>query len=317
VLFRSSNWFKTRYNWNIKASEIVYVDGTVNAVRHSIEAFTNPGEGVLINRPIYTPFTRSIQETNRVVVNSQLIYGDDGIYEIDFEDFERKAAEPNTKMFILCNPHNPTGRIWSNEDLIKLAEICRANGVMIVADEIHGDLIRCDETFTPIATLIGSEGLISCTAANKTFNLAGLKATNLVIADEALREKFVTNLGRMSPNPFTVEATIAAYREGGEWLDQLKVYIDETIDWVLGFLKENLPLVKTVRPQGTYIMWLDFRSYGLSEGEIRDRIYNKANVILEGGSLFDPDLGAGFERICLPSPRSMIIDAFERIAAEF
>lgn len=310
------NWFKRRNNWEIKPEEIVYVNGTVEAVKQAILAFTKEGDGVLINRPIYTPFTSTILGTRRTVVNSQLI-NSDGYYTVDFDDFEEKAADENTRLFILCNPHNPTGRTWTPEELIKMAQICEKHHVLIVADEIHGDLIRKDTVFTPLATLIESKNLITCTAVNKTFNLAGLHATNLVIPDPALREQFRTSCGMVLPSPFTVAAVIAAYNEGEEWLNQVKEYLDGNIDFVLEFLKERMPKVVCRRPEGTYIMWMDFRAYGLSAAEIRKKIYTDANVLLESGPMFDPELGEGFERICVPTRRTLLEEVFTRIADQF
>lgn len=311
-------WFERRNQWTIKPEEITYVNGTVEAIKIAIEAFTKEGEGVLINRPIYTPFTQTILKTGRLVVNSQLLNQDgQGYYTIDFEDFEKKAADPNTKLFILCNPHNPSGRIWSDEDLVNMYEICRKNEVLIVADEIHGDLIRKGNVFKPLVTVAGTEGVITCTAVNKTFNLAGLHATNVVIQDEKIREIFIAQAGHILPTPFTVAGVIAAYNESEDWLDQVNAYLDENIEWVLNFLKTNMPKVKCHRPEGTYIMWMDFRAYGLSAAEIRKKIYVDANVILEGGEMFDPDQGAGFERICVPTRRALLEEVFNRIANEF
>lgn len=309
-------WFKEKRNWTIKPNEIVYTNGTVQAVKNTIQAFTQPGDGVLINRPIYTPFTGTILATGRVVVNSQLI-NNDGYYTIDFKDFEEKAADENTKLFILCNPHNPTGRVWTDEELIKMAEICKKHGVIIIADEIHGDLIRKGLEFHPLATLVDPKGIITCTAVNKTFNLAGLHATNVVIQDPEMRKTYADFIGMISPTPFTVSAVIAAYNECDEWLEELRDYLDGTIDWVLDFLKTRMPKVKCFRPEGTYIMWMDFREYGLTAEEIHKKIYIDANVVLENGAMFDPDLGDGFERICVPARRSLIQEVFERIAAQF
>jgi cysteine-S-conjugate beta-lyase len=309
-------WFKKRHHWTIRPEEIVYVNGTVEAVKLAIQAFTEKGEGVLINRPIYSPFASVIQKTGRVVVNSQLL-NNNGYYTIDFEDFEAKAAVPKTKLFILCNPHNPTGRIWTDEELTRMTAICKKHGVLMVADEIHGDLIRKDLVFHPLTSVVDPTGILTCTAVNKTFNLAGLHATNVVIQDPKLRAQFVDSIGWVAPNPFTVAAVIAAYNEGEEWLEQLRDYLDGNIDWVLDFLKKRMPQVKCFRPEGTYIMWMDFRDYGLSAQEIHRRIYLEANVVLEGGALFDPDHGDGFERICVPSPRSVLETVFERIARQF
>jgi cysteine-S-conjugate beta-lyase len=309
-------WFQKRRNWTIRPEEIVYVNGTVEAVKLAIQAFTEKGDGVLINRPIYSPFSMVIEKTGRAIVNSQLI-DTDGYYTVDFEDFEAKVSDPKTKLFILCHPHNPTGRIWTNAELERMAEICRKQGIIIVADEIHGDLIRKGLEFHPMATVVGPAGIVTCTAVNKTFNLAGLHATNVIIQDSGLKEKFVDSIGWIMANPFTIAAVIAAYNEGEEWLEQLLDYLDRNIDWVLDFLKKRMPKVKCLRPEGTYIMWMDFRKYGLPAREIHKKIYIDANVVLEGGAMFDPDCGDGFERICIPSPRAVVQEAFERIARQF
>ena len=311
------NWFKRHNNWEIKPEEIVYVNGTVEAVKQTVLAFTDPGDGVIIQRPVYGPFSTAILGAGRTIVNNQMIEGENGYYTMDFADLEEKVKDPRNKMLVLCSPHNPVGRIWTDEELIELARICRENNVIIMADEIHGDLIRKGVEFHPLATLVDNSNIVTATAVNKTFNLAGLHCTNLVIPNKELREKFQASMGFVMPSPFTIAAVIAAYNEGEDWLNAVKDYLDGNIDWVLNFLKEKMPKVKCRRPDGTYIMWMDFREYGLSAEEIHDKIYNKAGVLLEGGLMFDPDQGAGFERVCVPSPRSIIKDAFERIAAQF
>ncbi len=310
------NWFQRHRSWNIKAEEITYVNGTVEAITVAIKAFTKEGEGVLLDLPIYTPFVFAINGSNRVVVNSQLI-NNNGYYTIDFDDFEKKVADPNTKLLILCSPHNPTGRIWTDEELIRMYDICTKHGVMVVADEIHGDLIRIGLEFHPIATLVDGKNLISITAATKTFNLAGLKIANSVISNPEIRDQFRRTLGRCLPTPFAVAALIGAYNGGDEWLLQLREYLDGNIDWVLNFLKEKMPKVKCFRPEGTYIIWMDFSAYDLTPAQRRKMIYVDANVALETGLQFDPEYGAGFERMCLPSPRPLIKEAFERIALQF
>ncbi|MBR2737269.1 MAG: pyridoxal phosphate-dependent aminotransferase [Lachnospiraceae bacterium] len=311
-------WFKRRHDWDIKAEEIVYANGTMEAIRSCIEAFTEPGDGIMITRPVYTPFTGTILKTRREVVNSPLVDREgNGFYEVDYEDFEAKAALPSTKMFLLCSPQNPTGRIFTDEELLKMAEICRRHDVLIVADEIHGDLIRRGNVFHPIAKVAGPEGIITCTALNKTFNIAGLQATNIVIQDPALLDTYRKNANFVLPNPFTAAATVAAYNEGEEWLEQLIDYLDDNIDFVIDFFREHMPKVKIRRPEGTYILWMDFRDYGLTGDEIRERIYEKANVMLESGPQFDPERGEGFERMCVPTRRSLLKEALERIAAQF
>jgi cystathionine beta-lyase len=310
-------WFKKHHDWEIKKEEIIYSPGTVFALNVAVRAFTEEGDGVLIQRPVYPPFTRAIEGNGRRVINNRLKVDAEGLYTIDFDDFEAKAKEEKTKMFILCNPHNPSGRIFSNGDLMRLSDICAQNNVLIVADEIHGDLIRRDQVFTPIAKLAkDDQHIITCTAINKTFNVAGLHCTNMVLPNPKLRAKFVNALGYQVATPFAISALIAAYNEGEEWLEQLKEYIDGTMEWVKNFLAERMPKVKTRIPEGTYLMWLDFSGYGISPMEVHDRIYNKANVILEDGKMFGEE-GLDYQRICLPSPRPIIIEAFERIAKEF
>jgi cystathionine beta-lyase len=184
-----------------------------------------------------------------------------------------------------------------------MARICQEKGVIMVADEIHGDLIRRDKIFTPVAKVAASQDhILTCTAINKTFNVAGLHGTNMIIPNEKLRKVFQQEQRGVMASPFTIAAVIAAYTECEEWLEEIKEYFDGTIEWVMAFLKKEMPPVKFVRPEGTYIFWMDFRAYGLSPEEIRKKIYVDANVILESGVMFDPDRGAGFERICLSSP---------------
>ncbi|MBZ5753543.1 MalY/PatB family protein [Metabacillus rhizolycopersici] len=310
-------WFKKRHDWEIKKEEIIYSPGTVHALNIAVRAFTEPGDGVIIQRPVYPPFTRAIEGNGRQVVNNALICDDEGYYSIDFEDFEAKAKEEKTKLFILCNPHNPIGRVFNREELKKLADICVQNGVLIIADEIHGDLIRRHQTFIPIAKVTdNNDHIITCTAINKTFNVAGLHCTNVIIPNQAHKKTFSKEMGMQMASPFTISALIAVYNEGEDWLEQLKEYIDGTMEFVQRFLAEKMPKVKVRIPEGTYVMWMDFSAYGISPKEVHDRIYNKANVILEDGSMFG-DEGVNYQRICIPSPRPMIKEAFERIAREF
>ena len=311
------NWFKKRHDWDIKKEEIIYCPGTVYATNVAVRALTEPGDGIIIQRPVYPPFTRAIVENGRKVVNNALKYDENGDYSIDFEDFEEKAKDEKTKMFIMCNPHNPTGKIFKTEELKKLSDLCAKHNVIIVADEIHGDLIRRNQTFVPIAKVADqSDHIITFTAINKTFNLAGLHTTNIIISNPELRKKMNNSIDVKSAMPFAISALIAAYNEGEEWLEQLHDYLDETMEWVVQFLAEKMPKVKVRIPEGTYVMWMDFSGYGISPKEVHDRIYNQANVLLEDGIMFGEE-GREFQRICIPSPRPMIKEAFERIAKEF
>ncbi|MEO2076264.1 MAG: MalY/PatB family protein [Bacillus sp. (in: firmicutes)] len=311
------HWFKKRHDWNIKKEEIIFSPGTVHALTVAVKAFTQPGDGIIIQRPVYPPFTSAIEANGRELLNNALLSNDDGYYQIDFEDFEAKAKDEKTKMFILCNPQNPTGRVFNKDELKKLADICVKNNVLIVADEIHGDLVRRNQTFIPIAKAADeNENIITFTAINKTFNVAGLHCTNVIIPNPDHRKTFSSVMGMHLPSPFTVSALLAVYHEGEDWLEQLKEYIDGTMEWVVGYLSKRMPKVKVRIPEGTYIMWMDFSGYGLTPEEVHDRIYNKANVLLEDGKMFGEE-GLHFQRICIPSPRPIIKEAFERIAREF
>lgn len=310
-------WMQKRHDWKIEKEHIVYSPGTVHALTIAVKAFTNPEDGIMIQRPVYPPFTSVIEGTGRRVVNNALKKEANGYYAIDFEDFEAKAQDDNTTMFILCNPHNPTGRNFKEEELQKMAAICHKHNVLVVADEIHGDLLRRGEKFMPMAKVAAhKEQIITCTAINKTFNVAGLHCTNVIIADEELRTQFATEMGMQLASPFAISALIAVYNEGEDWLEQLKDYVDGTMDYIKKFLAENMPEVKVAIPEGTYIMWLDFSGYGISATDIHDRIYNKANVLLEDGGMFGEE-GEFYQRICTPSPRPLIQEALERIAKEF
>ncbi len=308
-------WFKRRHDWEIAAEAIVYSPGTVEALDLLIRSFSAEGDGIIIQRPVYSPFTSVIEKNKRNVVSNSLI-NNDGYYTIDFADFEEKAADPKNTLFILCSPHNPVGRVWQPNELIKMAGICLANDVVLVSDEIHGDLIRNNQTHCPICTLVDDDRLIACTAINKTFNTAGLQCSNIIVNNKEMRERFSATMGLKMPTPFAITALIAAYEHGEEWLAQLNDYIDSNLEYLDRFFKERMPEVNYRIPEGTYIAWVHFGGYGLSSAEVHDRIYQKANVVLSDGETFGPE-GAGFQRICVPSPRSILQEALERIAAEF
>ena len=309
------SWFKRRQNWEISANHIVYSPGTVNALDVAVRTFTSVGDGVIIQRPVYAPFTSVIEKNSRKVVNNSLI-NNDGYYTIDYEDLKEKAKVPSTKLFILCSPHNPVGRIWKPDELKQIAEICFENNVILVADEIHGDIIRTNETFYPIANYVAHDKLVVCTAINKTFNLAGLHCSNIIIKNANLRKEYNKVMGMQMPSPFSISALIAAYNKGENWLEQLNIYIDKNFDYLEQFLSEKMPKVKFIKPEGTYIGWLDFSKYNLSPKEVHNKIYNKANVVLEDGKIFGEE-GLEFQRICIPTPKSILEKAMERIYHEF
>lgn len=308
-------WFRERHDWSFDEEAVLFVNGTVKALELAIRAYTKKGDGIIITRPVYGPFASAIEKNQRRVVNSDLI-NQDGYYTMDFEDIERKAEEKDVSMFILCNPHNPTGRVWTYEELKRLAEICERNYMLLLSDEVHCDLVRKGVRFVPAAKVGSAENTVVLTAINKTFNCAGLACSHAVISDAGLREGFETVNDSM-PNPFGIAAVIAAYTDGDEWLEQLNEYLDGTVNWAVDYIHEKLSGVKVWKPEGTYVLWMDFKNTGLSPEEVHDRIYNKANVCLEPGEMFDPVHGRSFERICIPSPRSVIREAFYRIGEQF
>lgn len=309
------NWFERRHQWQIAQESIVWSPGTVEAIHHAIHAFTEVGDGVIIQPPVYRPFRSVVAASNRLVINNELI-NNDGFYYIDFDDFETKAKDPNNKLFILCSPHNPVGRVWTPEELKRMGEICLENGVTLIADEIHGDLVRKEVVHHPIKTIVDDPRLISCTAINKSFNVAGLHCTNVIVDDEEMRKRFLQAMGMKMPTPFAIDALKAAYDESEDWLDQVNDYITGNFEFLAGFLNEHLPFVKFHVPEGSYLGWLDFRSPQYTPEEVHQKIYIDANVVLEDGEMFGPG-GKGFQRICLPSPRPMIKQALTRIAEQF
>ncbi len=304
------NWYKNRYNAKIEASSIVHSNGTVLAIKNAISALTNKGDEIIIQTPVYYPFAREILSTKRKVSDNKLLKDEQNIYSIDFADFENKCQ--TAKMFIFCNPHNPTGNIWSKEESQKLIDIANKYDVIVFSDEVHSDLIRCDKSFVTAMNLKNSENVIVGTAINKSFNLAGLQGTNLIIKNEKIRQKLNDFTGVVLMSPFTLEATIAAYCEAEAWLDELKTVLDHNFIYLDSFLKENLPKVKFNIPDGTYLAWLDFSAYNPDETVLLKKFADEAQLILESGSLFG-DAGKGFIRLNLACPFSILQEALNRI----
>jgi len=313
-------WFSRRVGYTPRREWIKVTPGVVFAIATAIRAYTEPGDGILIQRPVYHPFERLILANGRKLVNSPLIYRD-GAYSIDFDDFEHKLKTENVKLFILCSPHNPVGRVWSEKELKALSELCIRYGVIIIADEIHCDFIYPWAKFVPYASL-GEEALerlIICTAPSKTFNLAGLQLANIFIPNAALRDKYSAVLRRTGygePGFMALHACRTAYEQCAPWLDALIDYLSGNLNLLRGALRERLPEVKLVEPEGTYLAWLDFSGLGLNESEIADTLKHKARLWFDSGSKFGPE-GAGFQRVNIACPRTVLAEAVERLTESF
>ena len=313
-------WYKERHNFEVQNEWVVNTPGVCFALATAIKAFTNEGESVLIQKPVYYPFFNIINSLQRKVVNSSLILKNSH-YEIDFDDFERKIVQENVKMFILCSPHNPGGRVWTKQELQKISEICLAHNVLVVSDEIHSDIIFGSNVHTVYGSLSEQalKNSIICTAPSKSFNLAGLQFSNIFIADEKLRKAFSKELektGYDEPSVFGIVAATAAYSEGADWFDSVKSYIWENILFAKKYIEENASQIKVLVPEGAYLLWLDFSKTGLSDSEINDRVLNKAKVWLDRGSMFGKE-GEKFQRINCATPRIILEDALKRICSQF
>lgn len=309
-------WFADRFQWQTQREWIVPTPGVVFALATAVRAFTEPGDGVLIQTPVYPPFFNVVKKNDRRLVECPLVYGDHR-YTIDFDAFERAIVDGKVKLFILCSPHNPMGRVWTREELRRMGEICGRHDVIVVSDEIHCDFSWPEHPHTPFIQAVPElkERAVVCTAPSKTFNLAGLQASNLFIPGEALRKRFKTELTRTGwggLNGVGQAACKAAYRHGGEWLDALKDYLRGNVDFLRDYLAENLPMLTLVEPEGTYLAWVDFSALGLNPGQLHDLVANKARLWLDDGKIFG-DVGAPFQRLVLACPRATLREALERL----
>lgn len=314
------NWMTEHHGWTPSTRALIMTPGVVFALAAAVRCFTKLGDGVLLQQPVYYPFTEVIEQNGRQLVNSPLVLKD-GHYEIDFADFEQKIKSGNVKLFLLCSPHNPAGRVWTKDELLRIAEICARHDVLIVADEIHHEFVRPGFRHTVLASLSPeiAARTITCTSPSKTFNLAGLQVSNIFIENDKLRRKFraeVLAAGYSQPNALGLFAAQAAYEHGGEWLKELLAYIETNYQKTKAFLTENMPKVKLIEPEGTYLLWLDFSAYGLSDEELDDIIVHKANLWLDSGHIFGP-AGSNFQRINIACPWQTLENGLEHLKAAF
>ena len=319
-----TNWMEKNHNWKTKREWIMKTPGVVFALGAAVKAFTNPGDAVLIQNPVYYPFTNIIRDNDRRVIDNTLVYEKrvtegKSQYSIDYEDFERKIVQEHIKLFILCNPHNPVGRVWTREELQQLGEICLRHHVIVVSDEIHNDFVYPGFEHTVFANVDPrfTEFTVTCTAPSKTFNLAGLQISNIFISNETLREAFqkeIDKTGYDEPNALGAVACEAAYRGGQEWLDQLRAYLLENLNFLRAYLQEKLPQIHLVEPEGTYLVWLDCSELGISGKELDQFIVEKAGLWLDGGAMFGPS-GADFQRVNIACPRATLELALDKLKA--
>lgn len=313
-------WFKERHCYEIQDEWVVNTPGVCFALAAAIRAFTVEGESVLVQKPVYYPFFNMIKNLGRKVVNSPLVLKN-GHYEINFQDFEDKIVSENVKMFILCSPHNPGGRVWKKQELARISEICLSHNVLVVSDEIHSDITFEGHTHTVYGTISkdAAENSIICTAPSKSFNLAGLQFSNIIIPNTKLRVEFLRELdktGYDEPSLMGIVAATAAYSQGAEWFDEVKDYIWKNILFAKKYIEENCPKIKVIVPEGTYLLWLDFSGFDLTDKEINERILNKAKVWLDSGNMFGRE-GEKFQRVNCATPRSILEEALQRICAQF
>ena len=310
------NWFRRRHAWLIEKEWIVYTTGVVPAISAIVKALTVPGDRVLVQTPVYNCFFSSIRNNGCEAVANPLIYAN-GTYRIDYDDLERKATDPKVKLLLLCNPHNPVGRVWTRQELRRIGEICIRNRVLVVADEIHCELVFSGHVYIPFASISEDfrEHSVTCISPSKAFNLAGLQIANIVAADTDIRMKIdkAININEVCDvNPFGVEALIAAYNRGEDWLEELKHYLSVNYNYLRAYFDEYLPEFPVVMLEGTYLVWVDCRGVGLSSREITDILLEKEKVRVNPGSLYG-EAGEGFIRLNIACPREKLIEGLNRL----
>jgi cystathionine beta-lyase len=310
------DWYLTHHLWEPDSSWLIRTPGVVFAICNAIQTFTEPGDCVIIQRPVYYPFSEAILDNDRTLINNPLILTD-GRYIIDFDDFETKIKDNHVKLFILSNPHNPVGRVWSREELARLGDICLKYGVLVVADEIHADFTFPGYRHTIFASIKPEfENItITCTAPSKTFNLAGLQVSNIFITNREIRRAFRKNMlktGFLDLNTMGLIACQAAYEKGLPWLEELRNYLKGNLDYIRVFLTEQIPEIRIIEPEGTYLIWLDCRALGMSDNELDRFIVHEAGLWLDNGSMFGTE-GEGFQRINIACPRATLEKAFSQL----
>jgi len=310
-----SSWLLKRHNWEVPHEWISFCPGIVPALNLCTLAFTRPGESIIVQPPVYFPFFSAVENHGRNLIYNQLKEAGDR-WEMDFESLV-KSLTPATKMIIISNPHNPVGRAWSSDELVQLADICLKYNILLLSDEIHSDLILPGYHHTPVAELSDkiAEITVTCIAPSKTFNLAGLSTSSVIISNPVLRKYFNSKTDHLhigNGNIFGTVASIAAYSEGSEWISELMVYINQNADYVIDYCRKMIPEIRPVRPEATYMIWLDCRKLGMTGKELQEFFVGKARVGLNEGSCFGPG-GEGFMRMNIGTTNSNVRKAMEQI----
>lgn len=311
------NWFAHRHNWQIDRSWIIYTTGVVPAVSCAIKALTLPGEKVLIQTPDYNCFFSSIKNNGCEVAENELVRRGDS-YEVDFEDFERQCADEKTTVFLLCNPHNPAGRVWTKEELERMNDICLTHGVRVISDEIHCELVMPGHRFTPFAAISDAcrDNSVVLNSPTKAFNIAGLQIANIICADPAMRRRIdrAVNINEVCDvNPFGVVALQAAYNESEEWLDSLNHYIWGNYLALKEFIAKELPRLEVARLEGTYLAWVDIKATGLTSDEAYEKLMKEGRVYVNSGTMYGRRTGEGYLRINLACPRATLLEGMKRM----
>jgi cystathionine beta-lyase len=311
------NWFQSRHDWHIRREEILYTTGVVPAMSVAIKALTMPGEKVLILSPDYNCFFSSVRNNGCEVLESVLVRKDDS-FEVDWADFEAKCADEKTTVFLLCNPHNPTGRVWTKTELMHMNDICMQYGVKVVSDEIHCELVMPGYNFHPFAAVSDQcrKNSVILNSPSKSFNIAGLQTANIICSQPEWRRRIdrAININEVCDlNPFGPVALVAAYNESGDWIDELNKYIWGNYQALREFIGRELPLLKVCKLEGTYLPWIDISAYGVSSQQICDRIMSEGKVWVNPGTMYGPQSGEGYIRVNIACPRSLLMEALERI----
>ena len=309
------NWLDNRFSWKINQEWLMFSPAVITSISLLIQNLTQKNDKIMIQEPVYSPFHNIVESNERNLVISPLVRLDDGSYVMDYEDIEAKIKD--VKVFILCNPHNPVGRVWTREELTRLGEICLKHNVLVISDEIHSDIILKNHKHTPFASISKEfrENTITCMAPTKTFNLAGLQSSFLVISNPyyyEVMDKAFSILDIKRNNAFSLVATEAAYNYGEDWLYELIKYIEDNVDFAIDYIKNHMPQLKVKKPEGTYLLWVDFSNLNVDKKDLKNALINKGRIALSDGSSFGIG-GDGYYRINLACPRSMVLDGLKRI----